>query len=154
MDFNLKLSEHFKLLEFVESQAAARNGIDNTPPEFVIINLKLLCLNLLEPIRDYFAAPLIVTSGFRCFGLNQLIGGVSTSQHTKGQAVDFHIVGHSDRDIFNWIRYVSKLSFDQLILEFPDAAGWLHISYASPGRHQVLVAHRRNGHIVYLPAEA
>lgn len=152
-----RLSPHFTLYPFVVSQQAARLGLDNTPPSYAIANLKLLALNLLEAIRAQFSrrGDLIITSGYRSLGLNRLIGGSPHSQHLRGQAADFYIqTGKATRmgiplvEVFDWVRH-SSLLFDQLILEFPERGGWLHISYASPARGQALVAHRVNGLVVY-----
>lgn len=161
-DLSLPLSPNFPLYEFVVSQQGARFGLENLPPLFAIENLKLLALNLLEPIRAAFvprrASELVISSGYRSAGLNRLLGGAPLSQHTKGQAADFYL--HSakrDREgelslgeVFDWVRSRSTgLAYDQLIYEFPERGGWLHISYASPARRQALIARRVDGRVVY-----
>jgi zinc D-Ala-D-Ala carboxypeptidase len=93
MRLDTKLSENFYLSEFVLSPTATRRKIDNTPPTIAIANLKLLCDRLLQPIREYFDRPLVITSGYRCSLLNQLVGGSINSQHLQGKAVDFTIPG-------------------------------------------------------------
>ena len=152
-----RLSPHFTLYPFLVSQQAARLGLDNTPPAYAISNLKLLALNLLEAIHAQFSrrGELTITSGYRSAGLNRLISGSPHSQHLRGQAADFYLqTGKSTRmevpllEVFDWVRH-SSLLYDQLILEFPESGGWLHISYASPSRGQALVAHRRDGKVIY-----
>ena len=101
---------------------ATRKDIDNTPGAGDIKNLENVCYEILEPVRAKFDKPVTVTSGYRSEELCEAIGSKKTSQHAKGQAVDF----------------------DQLILEFynPDdpAGGWVHVSYNEKGsnRKQVL----------------
>jgi uncharacterized protein YcbK (DUF882 family) len=137
----MKLSQHFSLEEMTKSQTGSRKGIDNTPSEKEIQNLKLLCENVLEKIRIHFGRPVTVNSGYRGPKLNKAIGGAKNSQHMTGQAADIEIAGMSNKILFCWIR--DNLDFDQLILEFhkedvPDS-GWVHVSWNSQGnRKQVL----------------
>ena len=59
-----QLSKHFSLKEMTKSGTAARLGLDNTPNEEQIENLKALCENILEPLREYYESrPIMVTSG-------------------------------------------------------------------------------------------
>ena len=107
MSIYSKLSAHFTLKEFLDSQTASRKGIQNIPNEEQVKNMKSLCINLLEPIRSgvrkdiYEKALLMVSSGFRSLRLNKAIGGsAKKSQHMKGQAADFNIWGASLFDAF------------------------------------------------------
>lgn len=149
----MRLSKHFTLSEFVSSQAAARRGIDNTPNAQQIQKLKELCEKVLEPVRAHFGKPIVVSSGFRSQRVNAAIGGSSTSQHTRGEAVDFEIPGVPNAEVAEYI--VKNLDFDQVILEFytsgvPDS-GWVHCSYtSSSNRKSVLTAVKRGGKTVYL----
>jgi len=96
----------------------------------------------LEPARAHFDKPITVTSGYRSEALCEAIGSKKTSQHAKGQAVDFEIAGIPNIKIAYWLQ--NNVDFDQLILEFynPDdpAGGWVHVSYNEAGanRKQVL----------------
>ena len=83
-----KLSEHFTIDELTHSYAAVENGLDNSPSETELAALKQLAVNVLEPLRKCLGAPIIVTSGFRNSTVNRLVGGVTASQHTKGEAAD------------------------------------------------------------------
>ena len=82
------------------------------------------------------------------------IGGSSSSQHCKGQAVDIEAPGRSNLGIAKWVE--DNLEFDQLILEFytpgiPNS-GWVHVSYNTDGnRKSVLTAIKENGKTVYKP---
>ncbi|MEZ5688681.1 MAG: D-Ala-D-Ala carboxypeptidase family metallohydrolase [Caenibius sp.] len=139
-----RLSPHFHLSEFVHSQTAARRGIDNTPPPWVVANLERLCRKVLEPVRAHFARPVIVSSGYRCLALNRAIGGSSTSQHCRGEAADIEVPGVSNVDLAKWID--GNLLFDQLILEFytpgQPSSGWVHASHGPRLRNQELTAQR------------
>jgi zinc D-Ala-D-Ala carboxypeptidase len=145
-----RLSEHFTLIELVRSEYAARNGIDNTPTAEVIIQLQLLCRELLEPVRLLFGgSPVVVTSGFRCPVLNAGIGGKNSSQHQIGQAADFHVLGFGIKETVVKIMN-SEIKFDQLIYEFGES-GWVHISRSDQPRRKVLTAYRNTeGKTVYI----
>lgn len=137
----MQLSPHFTLEEFTHSATAFRKKIDNTPSQESIANIRYLCAHVLEPIRAHFGAPVVITSGYRCPSLCRAIGSKPTSQHTaqrQDAAADFHVVGHSNRDVVEWIR--DNLDFDQLILEGPPGSrGWIHCSYtyARKQRHMI-----------------
>jgi len=127
----MMLSDHFSLAEFTKSQTAIRKGIKNEPKEEAIENMRLLCENILEPVRAYYGLPFTLNSGFRSLGLNTEIGSSPTSQHVTGQAADFEIPTISNKDIAHWIR--DSLDYDQLLLEFykegDPSSGWVHCSY-------------------------
>ena len=80
----MRLTEHFKLSEFTNSSTATARGIDNTPNEQQIANLKRICEEILEPLRAFAGQPIIIGSGFRCPALNKAVGGVKNSQHMTG----------------------------------------------------------------------
>lgn len=158
----MNLSEHFTLEELTRSDTASRLGIANVPNDEQRENLRLLCINVLEPVRATWNAPVDVLSGLRVAELNGVTpGSSSSSQHTTGQAADFRVRGVGVATITRWLAH-SDVPFDQLILEFasPDnpSAGWTHASYGPRNRKQVLTATRDiNGATVYtqgLPAWA
>ena len=137
----MQLSKHFKLEEFTKSMTATRRGIDNTPGAGDIKNLENICYEILEPVRAKFDKPIIVTSGYRSPELCEAIGSKSTSQHTKGEAVDFEIAGVSNLQVALWIN--NNCDFDQLILEYwkdgEPNSGWVHCSFVEgSNRKQVL----------------
>jgi hypothetical protein len=141
----MKLSEHFTLEEFTRSDYAIRHGIDNTPSEQVIENLRNHCIYTLEPLRDIVKKPIHILSGYRCPELNKAIGGAENSQHKEGKASDSIVQGMSVDELFDLAsKYVQ---YDQVIHEF---ARWLHISTADPSRRMKLWAVKEDGKTVYL----
>ena len=74
------LSPNFSLKEMTQSQTALRLGLDNEPNEEQIENLKQLCLNVLQPLRDYYQTPIKISSGFRSAKLSEAIGSSANSQ--------------------------------------------------------------------------
>ena len=145
----MQLSKHFKLHEFEKSATAIRLGIKNKAGAGDIKNLGDLCYEILEPVRAKFdEKPVIITSGFRSEELCEAIKSSKTSQHTKGQAVDFEIAGVSNLEVALWIQ--NNCNFDQLILEFwkeednDPNSGWVHCSFVEgSNRKQVLTFNGR-----------
>lgn len=134
----MNLSPNFHLSEFTTSQTAERRGIDNSPPPDVLEALKHTA-QMMELVRSTLGKPILVSSGYRSPELNRAVGGSATSQHTKGQAVDFTSPGFgTPREIVEAIRKTS-IPYDQLILEFDR---WVHISFAPSPRKQALVIDR------------
>jgi len=129
----MKLSANFQLSELVKSQTAERKGIPNNPSPTHIDNLKALCVNVLQPIRSHFEAPVMISSGYRSPELCIAIGSKITSQHATGNAADLEVPGVDNKVLATWIK--ENLEYDQLILEFyrdgePDS-GWVHVSWNS-----------------------
>lgn len=132
----MNLSKHFTLEEFLDSNTARRRGIDNSAPAEHVDNMRALCVAILQPVRDYYGKPVGITSGYRSAALNRAVGGSKTSQHSFGQAADFHVKGFQIGHTFSYIAN-SGLPFDQLIYEF---GGWVHCSYGPRNRRQILIA--------------
>ena len=68
----MKLSENFTLDELTKSQEAIRLGIPNEPQDEHITNLMLLCIHILQPIRNYFKMPVSISSGYRSAALCEI----------------------------------------------------------------------------------
>lgn len=120
----MKLTDHFQLSEFTRSGTANRYGInnslnpDNPQQAEIIANLKALCENVLEPLRQHLNRPVIISSGYRCPQLNNHpeVRGATKSQHMKGEAADLRIPSLSEgRKWMEWI--IDHTSFDQCIME-------------------------------------
>ena len=147
------LSQHFRLSEFTRSATASARGIDNTLNQSnaehsrIINNLRALCENVLEPLRRHLDRPVVISSGYRCKKLNQLVGGVRTSQHMTGEAADIaapmlDINGkklspsQSLSILSNWMDWiVDNTQFDQCIMEHRKhkdgtVSHWIHVSHS------------------------
>lgn len=147
------ISKNITLREATHSNTATRKGIDNMPNETQIQSMRYVAENIFQPVREHFNKPIRINSFFRCVELNKAIGGSSSSQHCKGEAIDVDgLGGLTNKEIFDYIR--ENLDWDQLINEFPDENGepsWVHFSFKANGknRKQVLKAYKVNGRTKY-----
>ena len=139
----MRLTKNFTLEEFERSDTAKRLKIDNHVPQFAIPRLRTLCEKVLQPVRDHFGVPIIITSGYRCPDLNDAVKGATSSQHMKGEAADFKIRAPNTQlyDIYLWM--VDNLQFDQLIWEVRPNSKWIHVSYKTGGNRQQVFTCRK-----------
>jgi hypothetical protein len=158
MSTNQILTPHFTLQEMTESLTAKKHGIANVPPPEAVENLRKLCIGTLEPLREKLKQPVVITSGFRCQQLNEIIVHASRkSQHMSGQAADFYVVSGSKiqdsgqashRELlikaFRLIITDESIDFDQLIL-YPN---FIHVSYVSKERNRRKIT-KANGQGTY-----
>lgn len=149
-----KLSKYVALSEVTRSNNAKRLGIDNTPTDEHKENLKLVCLEIFDKIREHFDKPIGISSGYRSKALNDATPGSSSkSHHCTGQALDIDadiFGGLTNKQIFEYIH--NNLEYNQLIWEFGDSANpdWVHASYVKGNnKKQTLRAFRRNGKVIY-----
>ena len=123
--------KYFSISELTSSATAQREGIDNTPTESAYHLLHVLVEKLLDPIREAWGEPIVVSSGYRCPELNALVGGAQYSHHLLGCAADLIAGNRADhRRLFKLIVQMlqtGQIRFTQLIAE--DNYRWLHISY-------------------------
>ena len=146
------LSKNLSLVEVMKSATAIKHGIANEPSSQHLTNLKAVATNIFQPCRDYFGKPLAVTSGYRSPKLNELIGGSKRSKHSKGEALDLDAQvygGFTNAELFHYIK--DNLDFDQLIWEFgnDEEPDWIHCSYTTENRREVLKAYKHNGKTRY-----
>ena len=135
----MKLSEHFTLAELCKTSAKTADG--NIPSHVHIENLKNLCENWLEPLRQRYNKPILINSGFRSEAVNKAIGGVKGSNHLTGCAVDIRVTGPEQA-----IRYAcilldiadeSKRDYDELLIErSPKGTYWLHFAVRPSGNRK------------------
>ena len=130
----MNLTPNFKLDEFVMSQTAVRQGIDNTPSPAIVEVLKLTAQTL-EVARQLLGKPIVISSGYRCAALNAAIGGAKKSAHMTGQAVDFTCPAFGTPYRIVDALMQSHLVFDQLIYEY---GSWVHLGVSDKPRRQVL----------------
>lgn len=119
------------------SDTATRHAIDNSIPSNLKNNVAQLVDNVLDPLREAWGRPLIVSSGYRCPMLNKAVGGSATSHHMLGMAADITTGNKVDnRRLFQLIIDL-KLPFTQLIDE--KSFSWVHVSH-EPGniKRQIL----------------
>lgn len=152
-----QVTQNFSLRELTRSETARRMGIENIPTEKEMQNIRKTAEQL-EKIREYVGRGIIVTSCFRSERVNKLVGGSPTSAHRFGLAADCDAVGLTSlafaKEIIK-MRDEGKITFDQLILEFPERGdgAWVHVGFRrnSPMRNQIMTATKKNGKTVYLP---
>lgn len=139
----MRLSKNFTYDELVYSATAERLGLDNTPNEKELDNLKRLANEVLQPIRDKWGRAIIVTSGFRSEKVNKAVGGVKTSQHRLGEAADLKIGSKSqNKALFNFILDMiqkGEIKVGQLIDEYNYS--WVHVSLPRDGKTNNQVLH-------------
>lgn len=126
----IRISTNFTLDEFLASNTARREGIDNTSPSITaIVNITMLVARVLQPLRNLMKLPIHITSGYRCATLNKAVGGAYGSQHMTGQAANISFANNEDleRKAIELIRVMDE--YDQLIWEQKGNTRWLHVSY-------------------------
>ena len=136
----MKLSKNFTLEELVFSITANNHGINNTPNAEAKACLKRLAVEVLQPIRDAWGQPIVISSGYRCAKLNAAVGGVKNSQHLLGQAAD--IKANNPKDNGKLHALIKKMVKDgrikvgQLIWEYgtKTCPKWVHVSLPRVGK--------------------
>lgn len=140
----MKLTDNFTLEELIKSSTATKLNIDNNPTEEITSNLLELSTKILQPIRNVYGKPIVISSGYRCTKLNKAVGGVSTSQHCKGEAADIRTISDSIADnkgLFDLIKKMinnKQIEVGQLIDEYN--YNWIHISLPN-NKHKNEVLH-------------
>jgi len=152
----MKLSIYVSLAEVTRSDTAKRKGVDNNPTPEHLENLKVICTEVFDKVREHFGVPIFISSGYRSAALNKAIGGSNTSDHSNGRALDLDQDGHSNgvtnRQVFDYIK--NNLEFDQLIWEFGSSQNpdWVHVGYRKgANRKQILRAIKEGGKTKYVP---
>ena len=137
-----RLSEHFTLAEMCKT----RVNIENVPNEAQVENLKRLCRWLVQLRRRWNNLygegddPIVINSGFRSPEVNKAVGGVSTSNHLTGCAVDIRCIGMEQA-----LRYASILldlsdlnreDYDELLIEQKRNVIWIHFAVRPSGNRR------------------
>lgn len=145
----MKISNNFTWEEMTRSATAKRLGIDNTIQDRYKANMERLVNTILQPLRDAYGKPIVVTSGFRCYSLNKAVGGSKTSDHMIGCAADIRSVSDTLKDNLELFELIKKLNlpYRQLIYEYgtyKSGPDWTHVScnavngYDNYPKHQIL----------------
>jgi zinc D-Ala-D-Ala carboxypeptidase len=144
---DLRLSDHFMLSEFLNSETAVRQKIDNAPSSKVTAHLQQLCIQFLEPLRKEVGG-LRISSGYRSPNLNEAVRSKPTSAHPRGLAADINSTAGLNRKQLVDRIVALKFKFDQVIFE----GTWVHVGLYQPNhepfqRGEVLATY--NGGISY-----
>ena len=125
----MQLTKNFKLSEFTDSDTATAKGIDNTPTDEHLENIKFVAEQL-QLIRNTYKQPINISSGYRCEELNTAVNGSKTSQHMQGLAVDINQGSRTkNHNLFLIVKRMMKvgLKVHQLIDE--KNFNWIHIGF-------------------------
>lgn len=145
--------KYFSIGELIKSDVANTYGINNSPDMESKLNLIRLVDELLDPVRERWGSPIIVTSGYRCDKLNShpKVKGSKTSQHRYGQAADIIPKNGDVKGLFELIVSMIKsgeLEVGQLINEYDYS--WVHISLPTERLHnEIKKAEKVKGKTVY-----
>ena len=138
-----QFTKNFSYDELIASSTAKRLGLDNTPTPEEKERLRQLAEDILQPIRDAWRAPIVVTSGFRSEAVNNAVGGVKNSQHRLGESADIKVGGKErNRKLFNFIYKLinqGKIKVGQLIDEYNYQ--WIHISLPRKNKENNQILH-------------
>lgn len=133
------ISAHIGYNEAIYSETALRKGLDNNPSQEILEVMKITAMRIFEPVRAMVSeirkvdTPIKINSFYRSTATNAAVGGATSSQHCKGEAIDLSVdyPDFTRKDLFELIR--TKLDFDQLIYEggTPENPAWVHVSFSS-----------------------
>ena len=130
----MNLTMHFTLEELTATDAGARHGLSNQPPEALIPNITK-CAEKMEEIRALLGYPVHINSCYRSGAVNKLVGGKPNSQHCQGLAVDFVCPSYgTPKQVAERIA-ASHIDFSKLIIEFDR---WCHIQIGAENKRQLL----------------
>lgn len=126
------MAKYFKISEFLYSTTARKHKIDNTPNKEEREHLEEL-MEFMDGFRAYWGGPLIVSSGYRCELLNELVQGAKNSAHKYGWAVDFVPSNNKKQECYEAFKeYLKDKDFDELLLERNSRGSlWLHFALFS-----------------------
>jgi hypothetical protein len=145
-----QIGRFFSWAEMTASGAAARLGLDNSPPPEAQAAMALLVANVLDPLREHLGRPVRVTSGYRAPAVNRAVSGSPTSQHMLGEAADIKVEGLSAEELARVLVGLG-LPVDQVIWYAPGRGGHVHVSFTAKraNRGQALHAPARGGYVAW-----
>lgn len=123
--------KYFTIEEFTRSETAERLDIDNTPEDDEVEHIKEL-ISVLDGLRESWGSAILVTSGYRCRGLNQAAGGAKRSAHMCGYAADLVPLNGKIKAFKEFcLDYFKDADYDELILETKGESEWVHFALYS-----------------------
>lgn len=141
---------YFTISELIRSDTAVAKKIWNGANREQEDNLIALVAAVLDPLRLFYGKPIRINSGFRCAALNKAVGGVSNSQHLRGEAADIDTGSRSENQRLARLIVENKLPFDQLIDESNYA--WVHVSHKKDGVNRGQILRMRGGKYTIIKA--
>ena len=136
----MRLTENFTTQEVTRSDTAQRLKIDNCLSIEILDNAYCFTKAVLQPLREHIGKPFLISSWYRSKALNEAVGGIRNSAHTRATAIDFTISGLSARQTYEIVLETLKtlhIPFDQLIFESFTKDGkttqWVHLGWEREG---------------------
>jgi hypothetical protein len=139
LDISILKKKNFEPIDFIASTTAKKYNIDNNIYDPAILKNLERTANKAQEIRNLLKTPVKINSGYRCLELNRKVNGKDTSQHTKGQAIDFYCPNLIDNKFIILLLQELNLEVDQCLME----GSWIHLSIKETGN--------RNQFAYYLP---
>jgi hypothetical protein len=134
-NLSARVAPSFTLGELVRSGHAKKHGIDNFPVDPIIIcRLWVVANYVLQPVRQKFGRPMLVSSGYRSPKLNTALKGSTTSQHMRGEAADFVVSGVPDEEVCQWLHEQNRYwqLFEETKVQKGQTTRWVHCSFIVP----------------------
>ena len=134
------MKTYFTIKELSYSKTAEEKNINNSPDINIQKHLEEL-IKFLNPLREAWGEPILVSSGFRCPELNKAVNGSETSAHLIGYAVDL-VPANGKIDEFKKfiVDYMKIRMFDQCIIEKSGKTEWIHIGlYNAKGQQRKMI---------------
>ena len=122
--------KYFKISEFTQSHTATAHSIANVPTAEAVKNLEALVTCVLDPVREAWGTPIIVSSGYRCEELNKRVGGAQYSYHLRGMAADIYAKNGYTERLYELIQHFfcqRKIGITECYYDY--ARGYIHIAY-------------------------
>lgn len=141
---------YFTISELIKSDTAIKKRIWNGAGREEEANLAALVDNVLDPLRLFYGKPIRISSGYRNKEVNKAVGGVSNSQHLRGEAADIDTGSRLENQHLARMIVELKLPFDQLIDEANYA--WVHVSHKKEGGNRGQILRMRGGEYQFIKA--
>ena len=115
----IQVSEHFTLAEVLRTNHPALQSGLSTDDLFNV----MLMASYMEDVRKLLQRPIVVNSWFRSPALNKAVGGVPTSAHLRGLAVDFPVSSAE----FRRVAKAENIFYDQAI--YYTSQSFMHLGF-------------------------